>query len=297
MSTKTRIGWIGAGRMGVPMAGFLLEAGFPLAVYSRTSASRQKLVALGARDTQGVADCVRDADVVFSSVSDDSALRAIAFGPDGVLTNAGRGTIFVETSTVSSDVSGEVAAEAERVGIGYLRAPISGNAASARTGDITVLASGSQTAWDKVKPLVAIFSKSQVYLGEGDQARVMKLVANALVVNLAQSLAEALTLGRKAGLDWDVMLDALAQSALASPWLKVKIDALKKHDYTATMSARLILKDIDLMLAVAGANDVSMPLTATTRQLMRALVDEGFGDEDYMAAVKLARRQAGLPEA
>lgn len=296
MPTKTRIGWIGAGRMGVAMSGFLLEAGFPLAVYSRTAASRQKLVALGARDTQSVADCVRGAEVVFSSVSDDAALRAIALGPDGVLANAGPGTIFVETSTVSSDVSGEVAAEAERIGIAYLRAPISGNAASARTRDITVLVSGPQSAWEKVKPVVAIFSKSQVYLGEGDEARVMKLVANALVVNLAQSLAEALTLGRKAGLDWDVMLDTLAQSALASPWLKVKIEALKKHDYTATMSAQLILKDIDLMLAVARANDVPMPLTATTRQLMQVLVGEGFGEEDYMAAVKLARRQAGLPE-
>ena len=296
MPTKTRIGWIGAGRMGVAMSGFLLEAGFPLAVYSRTAASRQKLVALGARDTHSVADCVRGAEVVFSSVSDDAALRAIALGPGGVLANAGPGTIFVETSTVSSDVSWEVAAEAERIGIAYLRAPISGNAASARTRDITVLVSGTQSAWEKVKPLVAMFSKSQVYLGEGDQARVMKLVANALVVNLAQSLAEALTLGRKAGLDWDVMLDTLAQSALASPWLKVKIEALKKHDYTATMSTRLILKDIDLMLAVARANDVPMPLTATTRQLMQVLVGEGFGEEDYMAAVKLARRQAGLPE-
>lgn len=166
MPTKTRIGWIGAGRMGVAMSGFLLEAGFPLAVYSRTAASRQKLVALGARDTQSVADCMRGAEVVFSSVSDDAALRAIALGPDGVLANAGPGTIFVETSTVSSDVSGEVAAEAERIGIAYLRAPISGNAASARTRDITVLVSGTQSAWEKVKPLVAMFSKSQVYLGE-----------------------------------------------------------------------------------------------------------------------------------
>lgn len=295
MTTTSRIGWIGAGRMGVLMAGFLLEAGIPLAVYSRTAASRQKLVALGASETDNVADCVRGADVVFSSVSDDAALRKIALGADGVLANAGRGTVFVETSTVSSEVSLEVAAEAERIGIAYLCAPISGNAASARTRDVTVLVSGPNSAWDKVQPLVATFSKGQVYLGEGDQARVMKLVANALVVNLAQTLAEALTLGRKAGLDWAVMLDTLAQSTLASPWLKVKIAALKRHDYTATMSARLIMKDIDLMLAAARTHEVPMPLTATTRQLMQVLVDEGFGEQDYMAAVKLAGHQAGLP--
>ncbi len=294
MTQTTRIGWIGAGRMGVPMAGFLLQAGYPLAVYSRTAASRAKLVKLGAREASDVKDCVSGAQVVFSSVSDDAALRDIALGPNGVLANAAAGTVFAETSTVSSEVSELVALEAQRAGVSYLRMPISGNAASARKGDVTVMVSGPAAAWEKVQPLVEAFSKSQVYLGDAEQARVMKLVVNALVVNLAQTIAEALALGSKAGLDWDVMLDTLAQSTLASPWLKIKIAALKKHDYEATMSARLILKDIDLMLAAARSHEVPMPLTANTRQLMQVLVGEGFGEEDYMAAVKLAARQAGV---
>ncbi len=294
MTQTTRIGWIGAGRMGVPMAGFLLQAGYPLAVYSRTAASRAKLVKLGAREASDVRDCVNDVQVVFSSVSDDAALRDIALGPNGVLANAAAGTVFAETSTVSSEVSELVALEAQRAGVSYLRMPISGNAASARKGDVTVMVSGPVAAWEKVQPLVETFSKSQVYLGDAEQARVMKLVVNALVVNLAQTIAEALALGSKAGLDWEVMLDTLAQSTLASPWLKIKIAALKKHDYEATMSARLILKDIDLMLAAARSHEVPMPLTANTRQLMQVLVGEGFGEEDYMAAVKLAARQAGV---
>jgi 3-hydroxyisobutyrate dehydrogenase-like beta-hydroxyacid dehydrogenase len=296
MTQTTRIGWIGAGRMGVPMAGFLLQAGYPLAVYSRTAASRAKLVALGAREASDVTDCVNAAQVVFSSISDDVALRDIALGPNGVLANAAPDTVFAETSTVSSEVSEQVALEAQRAGIAYLRMPISGNAASARKGDVTVMVSGPAAAWEKVRPLVEAFSKNQVYLGDGEQARVMKLVVNALVVNLAQTIAEALALGSKAGLEWNAMLDTLEQSTLASPWLKVKIAALRKHDYEATMSARLILKDIDLMLAAARSNDVPMPLTANTRQLMQVLVGEGFGEEDYMAAVKLAARQAGVSD-
>jgi len=296
MTKNIPVAWIGAGRMGVPMAGYLLEAGYPLTVYSRTAASRQKLVALGAREALDVAGCVRDAQVVFSSVSDDDALRSIALGPDGVLANAAAGSVFADTSTVSSEVSQQVAAEAQPAGIDYLRIPISGNAASARKREVTAMVSGPAAAWDKVRPLVEAFSKGQVYLGTGEQARVMKLVVNALVVNLAQTMAEALALGRKGGLDWDAMLDTLAQSTLASPWLKVKIAALKEHDYTATMSAKLILKDIDLMLALARSHDVPMPLTANTRQLMQVLVGEGFGEEDYMAAVKLTARQAGIVE-
>lgn len=292
--TSTRIGWIGAGRMGIPMARFLIAAGYPLTVYSRTAASRQKVVALGALEADDVAACVRDAEVVFSSITDDDALRSIALGEHGLLAHAAKGSIFVDTSTVSTDVSTEVACAAQRAGIAYLRMPISGNSASARKGEVTVMVSGPETAWEKVQPLAATFSTRQIYLGDGEQARVMKLVVNSLVVNQAQAIAEALVLGSKGGLDRDKILDTLAQSTLSSPWLKIKIDALRKNDYTATMSTRLILKDIDLMLAAARSYELAMPLTATTRQLMQVLVGEGFGEDDYMAAVKLAARQSGV---
>jgi 3-hydroxyisobutyrate dehydrogenase-like beta-hydroxyacid dehydrogenase len=289
-----QIAWIGAGRMGVPMAGYILQAGYPLTVFSRNAASRAKLVAQGAREAISTTECVSAADIIFVSVADDEALRAVALGPQGLLAQARRGAIFAETSTVSAEVSAEVGEEAQRLGIDYLRAPISGNAASARTGDVMVLVSGAQSAWETVRPVLATFSKAQIYLGEGESARYMKLVINALVVNTAHALAEALALGRKAGLRWDVMLDTIAASTIASPWLKVKTELLKQRDFTPTMTTRLILKDLDLMLAAARAHDVPLPLIALTRQVMQAAVGAGFADEDYMAIVKLAEQQSGL---
>jgi 3-hydroxyisobutyrate dehydrogenase-like beta-hydroxyacid dehydrogenase len=280
--------------MGVPMAGFILEAGYPVLVVSRSAANRQKLVARGAREAGDPAECARAADIVFASLPDDDALRKVALGPEGLLVNARRGTIFVETSTVSPELSAEIDREAARCGVAYLRMPISGNAASAQRGDVTALVSGPEAAWNTVKPVVETFSKAQVYLGTGEQARYMKLVANALVVSTAQALAEALALGRKAGLGWDVMLDTLAQSTIASPWLKAKLALMKQRDFTPTMTTRLILKDIELMLAAAEVHDVSMPLTTLTRQLMQMAVAEGYGEEDYMATIKLAEKQAGL---
>jgi 3-hydroxyisobutyrate dehydrogenase-like beta-hydroxyacid dehydrogenase len=294
MTKHPTIGWIGAGRMGVPMAGFILKAGYPLVAFSRSPASRQKLVALGAREATSVAQCAGQADIVFSSISDDAALREVALGPGGVLANAQPGAIYAETSTVSAEVSAEVAQEAQRRGIGYLRMPISGNAAQATRGEVTVMVSGPQDVWSRVQPVCTAFSKAQIYLGAGEEARAMKLVVNALVYCFAQSLAEALTLGRKAGLDWNTMLDTLAQSALASPWLKVKAELMKQRNFTPTMTAPLVLKDIDLMLSLARSTGVAMPLTALTRQLMQMLVGEGLGEEDYMAAIKLAEKQAGL---
>jgi 3-hydroxyisobutyrate dehydrogenase len=295
MASLQRIGWIGAGRMGVPMAGFILKAGYPLSVFSRSAASRQKLVAQGASEALSTSECACAAEVIFTAVADDAALREVALGPLGVLANARPDAIFADTSTVSPQVSAEIDREATARGVSYLRMPISGNAASALSGDITVLVSGPEAAWRSVKPIVETFSKAQAYLGGEEQARYMKLVINAIVVSTGQAMAEALTLGRKAGLEWNLMLDTIAHSTIASPWLKAKIALLKPRDFTQTMSPQLILKDMDLMLAAAGANAVSMPLTALTRELWQGLLTEGYKEEDYMAAVKLAEKRSGLP--
>jgi 3-hydroxyisobutyrate dehydrogenase-like beta-hydroxyacid dehydrogenase len=295
MSGSPIIGWIGTGRMGAPMARFIRTAGYPVVVFSRDATKRRKLTALGAQEMQTVADCARSADVVFTSLTDDNALRDVALGPQGLLANAKPGAIFADTSTVSVEASVDIAREAQRLGIAYLRIPISGNAASAETGDVTALVSGPEHAWKTVQPIVATFSKIQIYLGDSDQARTMKLVVNALVINTAQALAEALALGRKSGLQWNSMLETLAQSTIASPWLKAKIALMKPRDFTPTMTTRLILKDIDLMLDAARAHDVSMPLTAATRQLLQAAIGAGYAQEDYMATIKLLEAQAGLP--
>ncbi len=292
--SKPTIGWIGAGRMGVPMAGFIIHAGYPVVAHSRSAASTQKLVTQGAREARSAAECAGAAQIVFTSLPDDAALRKVALGAEGVLNNVRPGSIFADTSTVSVEVSLEVEREAAAHGIPYLRIPISGNAVQAQKGEVTALVSGPEPAWETVKPVVQAFSKGQVYLGAGDQARIMKLVVNAIVVNTAQVMAEALALGRKAGLEWQLMLDTLGQSTMASPWLKAKVALLKQRDFTPTMTTRLLCKDIDLMLGAGRLHDVPMPLTAATRQLMQMLIGEGFAEADYMAAIKLAEKQSGL---
>ncbi len=294
MASLPVIGWIGAGRMGAPMAGFILKAGYPMVVFSRNPANRRKLVSRGARAAASVAECTRAARILFSSLPDDRALREVVLSPEGVLASAARGTIFVDTSTVSPEVSAEIDRKAAQLGVGYLRMPISGNAASAERGEVTALVSGPEPAWQSVKPVVEAFSTAQIYLGAGDEARYMKLAINLIVVATAQGLAEALALGRKAGLGWDMLLDTIAQSTIASPWLKVKAELMKRRDFTPTMTTHLILKDIDLMLAAARTTGVNMPLTTATRQVMQAAIDTGYGEQDYMAIIKLAEKQAGL---
>jgi 3-hydroxyisobutyrate dehydrogenase-like beta-hydroxyacid dehydrogenase len=294
VAPRELIGWIGAGRMGVPMAGFVLDAGYPLLVSSRSANGRARLVRKGAREAASPAECARAARLVFTCLPDDDAVRQVALGPDGVLAHARPGAILADTSTISVELSAGIACEAALRGVSYLRIPISGNAASAQLGEVTALVSGPAAAWDEARPVVETFSTAQVYLGSGEEARVMKLVINAVVVSTATALAEALTMGRKAGLEWGPMLDTLAASTIASPFLKAKLRLLAGRDFTPTMTARLILKDLDLILATAGSEGVPMPVTAVTRQLIQALLDEGRGEEDYLAVVELAERQAGL---
>ena len=215
-------------------------------------------------------------------------------GPRWIIRESKRGAIYADTSTVSPAIASEVEREATARGIDYLRLPISGNAKQAHSADLTCFGSGPEAAWKRIKPVLETFSKAQIYLGAGGEAIYMKLVANLVIVNTAQAIAEALALGRKAGLEWGLMLDTLSQSAVASPWLKAKAELLKRRDFTATMTTRLILKDIDLMLAAGNANDVPLPLTAMTRQIMQMSIGRGCGDEDYMAIVKLAEEQSGL---
>ncbi len=210
------------------------------------------------------------------------------------MNRAQAGLIFVDTSTISPRLSKRVAEAAKERGVLYLRMPVSGNPILAREGRLTALVSGPEDAWRQVQPLVASFTAASRYVGDSDQARYMKLVINLLVANLGPLMAEALTLGRKGGLDWAVMIDALAASPLASPWLETKFAALKARDFTATFPPRMMLKDVDLMLDAGRDCDVPLLMTSVTRQILQALTTEFFADEDFFVTIKALERQAGL---
>ncbi|MEO7404740.1 MAG: NAD(P)-dependent oxidoreductase [Burkholderiales bacterium] len=290
-----KIGFVGAGRMGSPMVRFMLKAGYAITVCDPDPSMRAKAKSHGAKEAATIADCVRASDVVFSSLPNDKILREAALGAGGIVESAERGTIYIETSTVSAGVSAAIAEAAVTRGVVYLRMPVSGNSFSAEKGEVTALVSGPRDAWDRVKPAVEKFSTAQVYVGEGEQARYMKLVINLLVANSAVLMAEALALGRKGGIEWSTMLDGLSASTIGSPWVKAKAALLKKGDFTPTFTPMQLCKDVDLMLEAGDELGVPMPLTATTRQWMKATAAGGYADEDFIAVVKLFEQLSGLP--
>ena len=297
MADKMKIGWVGVGKMGLPMAGHLLAAGHAITACDIAHAGVAALVARGAHRAASPAEAARGNDVTFSSIPNDAALRVIALGDDGVLRGAAPGSIFIDTSTVSPQVSAEVAAAAEKRGVGFLRVTVSGNNHMAEKAALTVMASGPRAAFDATSSLLSCFGPNVFYVGEGEQARTLKLVINLMIAGTAGMFAEALALGTKGGLEWGQMLDIVAASAVGSPIVKSKVNELKNRDYTPTFTCVQMQKDLDLILGAGRQSGVAMPLTALVGQMMQACIAMGDADDDYIATVKLIERLSGIAPA
>ncbi|MFN0160208.1 MAG: NAD(P)-dependent oxidoreductase [Burkholderiales bacterium] len=288
---STRLGFLGLGKMGLPMAGHLRRAGYLVHAYDPVPAARDAAAGLGCSPESSVAGAARNADIIVSSLPNDAALAAVA-SELGAIPLAGK--VFVDTSTVSPGLSAELAVPLAEAGAAYLRATVSGNAVIAQAGTLTVMASGPRDAYERALPILGCFGRTHFYLGEGEQARVIKLVINLMVAVSAGMLAEALVLGEKGGLDWRQMLEVVGKSAVGSPLVGYKVPPLAERDYASTFSGNQMIKDLDLILGEGARAGVPLPLAAHLRQMYEAIRAQGEGDLDYIATVRLVERLAGV---
>ncbi len=288
------VGWIGLGKMGDPMARNLVEAGVPLTVYNRNRERSRALESLGAAVADNPRSLAGSVDVVISMVSDDAALEAVSFGPDGAFTVMAPGSIFIDMSTVSPALSAAVAEAATAADIRYLRAPVSGSVALAAAATLTVLVSGPRDTYKECLPLFEAMSAKQYHVGSGEEARVLKLSLNMMVGITAAMIGEALAFGEGGGMDWEQMLEVIANSAVASPLVGYKVAPLKARDFSPAFTASQMAKDFDLALAAARDANVPMPITALVRQFWSAMDAAGKGELDFFAYVTLLEELAGL---
>jgi 3-hydroxyisobutyrate dehydrogenase-like beta-hydroxyacid dehydrogenase len=295
MANEPTLGWIGLGKMGLPISGRLVESGRALAGYDR---SQQVIAAASVKGVTPAATlaAAADKDIVFTSIPDDAALHAVALGEAGLLSAMRPGAVWCETSTVSPEASAECAKAADAKGIAYLRMPVSGNAAIAHTGALTCFVSGPEEAFNRVRPVAADFTRAQKYLGSGEQARFAKLAVNLMIAVSSAMMGESIALGRKGNIGWADLLEVLTESAVASPMVKYKAATLLPRDFTSTFSCRQMAKDLDLILGAGHAHAVAMPLAASTRETYAALIGRGLGEEDFSSTVRLSEWLAGLGE-
>ena len=291
------IGWIGTGKMGNPMATRLIEAGHALTICDPLAENRASLVARGAGVAGSPGDLAARCRIIFSTIPNDAVLAEMIFGAEdraGFLAQVTSGTILVEMSTVSPQVSAKVAAALALRGVAYLRSPVSGSTALARTGKLTALASGDPAAWETVVPLMEVLAARRFYLGPGEEARYMKLVLNALVGATASILGEALVLGEKGGLTPDQMMGVISQSAVASPLMDYKREMIATMDFSPAFSVTQMLKDFTLITDAARDKQVPMFVANLILQQYTAASNAGYSEQDFFALFDWMRRSSGL---
>lgn len=291
MTTKPKIAWIGAGKMGLPICKRLKAAGHEVTVLARSPAQGQVLASHGLASADNIADTIRQADVVFTSVTDDKALVDVVLSPDFMSAHAPH-AVFIDISTVSPAVSAQIAAQLPK-GKAFLRSPVSGSTGMAEAGTLTALVSGPRTAFDAVAEVFAIFTKKAFHLGEAEEARYLKLAINSMVAATSVLLGEALAFGLTGGLTHAAMLEVITQSAVASPLIGYKKDMIISGDYSPAATLDMLRKDLDLLLSAAQAQGTSLPVNAGIKQIYDAASARGLGQKDFFVLVQEAEAAAG----
>lgn len=265
-----RIGWIGLGRMGTPMAEKLLAAGHQVSLWNRTRSKAEPLAAKGARLANLPSDLV-DVDILFTMVSTGKDLEQVYFGANGVAASPGKcPKILVDCSSISVQESAKLRERLAASGSQFLAVPVSGNGKCVKAGKLSAVASGPRAAFEVAKPYIEAFAKAGVsYVGEGELARICKIAHNVMLGVVIQNLAEITILAQKHGVPRHAFLDFMNNSVMGSVFTRYKSNALVNLDWTTTFTPELLRKDLDLGLAAGRGHDVPMPVTAAAREALQ----------------------------
>ncbi|MGH2852091.1 MAG: NAD(P)-dependent oxidoreductase, partial [Solirubrobacteraceae bacterium] len=279
-AADTRVGWIGAGRMGVPMITRLLEAGYPVSVWNRTREKAEPLERQGATLVDAPAE-LAECDIVFTMVGGDDDLRQVTIERGGVLARDDHApAILIDSTTASESASEAVRTRANEVGTALLAAPVSGNPNVVRAGRLTVVASGPADAFATARPVLEALGRGATYVGEGDRARLVKICHNLALGIVAQTLAEITVLVEKGGISRTDFLNFFNDSVMGSMFSRYKTPALVKLDYTPSFTSALLLKDFDLGLEAGEQLGVGLPVVQRVRELIEAVVEDGYAESD-----------------
>jgi 3-hydroxyisobutyrate dehydrogenase len=296
--SKARVAFLGLGIMGSGMAQRLLGAGFPLTVYNRSRDKAASLVTGGARLAASPREAAASADVIISMVADDPASRSLWLGDDGALAGAAGGTSLVECSTVTVGWVKELARAAAARGCGLLDAPVTGSKTHAASGELNFLVGGSPEALEKVRPVLAAMSRSVTHLGPTGSGALVKLINNFVCGVQVASLAEALALIERSGLDRERALEVLTNGAPGSPLFKTVAGRMTKPDYTPNFLLKLMAKDLAYALNEGHGHGLELTTAGAALELFKKAAAASHADQDMSAVMELfrSRKSSGSGE-
>jgi 3-hydroxyisobutyrate dehydrogenase len=270
-TNRQKIGWIGAGRMGTPMAERLIKAGYDVAIWNRTRAKAESLGQIGGKLVDHLSD-LRNVDVLFCIVATGKDVQEVLYGKNGVCSQAGKvPPIVVDCSTVSVEESATIRAKLRELGADFVAAPVSGNAKVIKAGKLSAIVSGAEAACKAATPLIEIFAPRGVsYVGNGELARVCKIAHNVILGVVIENLIEMTLLTNKMGVPRHAFLAFLNNGVMGSMFTRYKSPALVNCDWTTTFTPELLRKDLDLGLELGREMDVPLPVTAAAREVLQS---------------------------
>ncbi|MFC5653728.1 NAD(P)-dependent oxidoreductase [Paenibacillus solisilvae] len=294
MNRLLSIGWIGLGSMGVPMVKNLLKAGFQVRVYNRSPARAEEVLKAGAVWAGSPKETVQQSDMTFTMVSDAAAVEALHTGDEGILAAPLAGKIVVDMSTIGPEDSRRFAQLVKEHGGEFLDAPVSGSVKPAQDGQLVILAGGNADVFEICQPMFRALGKRSILFGENGSGCLAKLVINLLLGITVQGVSEALVLADKVGLNRAQVLEMMLESALGSPFLRMKQQLFLENDFPAAFALRLMHKDIGLALDVAGQTETPLPAASAANTVYSEAIASGKGDLDVSAVYLQLKEMAGL---
>jgi 3-hydroxyisobutyrate dehydrogenase-like beta-hydroxyacid dehydrogenase len=287
-----RVGVVGLGTMGAPMARHLIEAGHEVTVWNRTASRADPLVALGAARASSPAAAAKASDAVLTCVSDDPDLEEVIFGPDGIASTLPAGAVLVDCSTASPTIARSIAERLAAGGRKFVDAPVSGGSEGAERGTLTVFAGGDPDAVELALPVLQAFGARITHLGPAGSGQASKAVNQVILAGVYAGVAEGIVLAERFGLPADDLIAALSAGA-ANSWVLTNRSAnIVSGSYPLGFRTSLHLKDVLIGLREAAALGVELPVSQLVAQQERDLIAAGFGDEDVSNLARTVRGEA-----
>ena len=275
MTDTIKTAFIGLGVMGYPMAGYLVKAGFDVAVFNRTQTTAQRWAKEhGGRTESTPADAARGADFVMVCVGNDDDLRSVVFGDQGALAGMKPGATLIDHTTASANVAREISDVAAERDIQFLDAPVSGGQAGAENGVLTVMAGGEPAVFDKAEPVVDAYARSFTLMGPAGAGQLTKMVNQICIAGLVQGLSEGLHFAECAGLDGRRVIDSISKGAAQSWQMENRYETMLDRHFDYGFAVDWMRKDLGIALDEANRNNASLPVTA--------LVDQFYADVQKM---------------
>ncbi|HUN62801.1 MAG TPA: NAD(P)-dependent oxidoreductase [Candidatus Sulfotelmatobacter sp.] len=288
--TSKRIGFIGLGLMGRPMAANLLKAGHSLTVWNRTESRAEGLVKAGAKAAKSPREVAEAAEVLITIVSDPPALESVLWSEGGALEGLKEGSTYIDSSTVSPMLAKKVAAACQERGVDFLDAPVTGGDWGAREGNLVFMIGGEAATLKKVEPILGVMGKKWFHLGPNGAGQTIKLAMNAILALEVGAIAEGLGLVTRAGLAGEQLLEVLQSSMGRSALLDLKTPLMLKRDFKPSFPLRLMHKDLGLALDLANQLGVALPTTAAVREVYSHVKGEATEDVDYSAVMRFYKK-------